>query len=131
MLSTRCILEPAQPSDGKRISVMSRHTLNDGVTPDARIAQGVTHDMHWPDLAPHPRQVGAFYRGEIDWSEFEEAFVIRLASESAPYLKKLVQVAVRANCTILCVEATPEFCHRRIVAEQALILEPNLIVNLR
>jgi len=36
-LSTGCILSPRQESDGTRISVMSRHTLNDGKTSDERI----------------------------------------------------------------------------------------------
>ncbi len=39
MLYTKSILKEKVPSDGIRISVMSRHTLNDGITQDNRITQ--------------------------------------------------------------------------------------------
>jgi len=37
MLFTKSIYKPVSVLDGQRISVMSRHTLEDGVTPDPRI----------------------------------------------------------------------------------------------
>jgi len=37
MLKSKCILAEKNIDDGQRISIMSRHTLNDGKTPDERI----------------------------------------------------------------------------------------------
>ncbi|MDO9231385.1 MAG: hypothetical protein Q7U36_02815 [bacterium] len=46
----------------KRISVMSRHTKEDGVTPDERIVEGVTFDEWQKDFAPPVKLIGAYYR---------------------------------------------------------------------
>lgn len=61
MLKTKCILAPESENDGLRISIMSRHTLEDGKTPDSRITPN-HFDLHLPILAPHPKDVGAYYR---------------------------------------------------------------------
>lgn len=39
MLKTACILSERTEEQGVRISVMSRHTLEDGKTPDKRIME--------------------------------------------------------------------------------------------
>ena len=62
MLRTKCILHPAEPEDGTRISVMGRHTLSDGKTKDARIVPGISYDEHMPELAPPLKLVGLWHR---------------------------------------------------------------------
>lgn len=69
ILRTSCILIPRSPIDGIRISVMSRHTLNDGKTPDHRL-MGM-FDEHRPELGPAPKLIGDYYRG-LSWAEFAE-----------------------------------------------------------
>ena len=49
MLKSKCILSSKKPEDGTRISIMSRHTLNDGKTPDERITED-SFDIHQPEL---------------------------------------------------------------------------------
>ena len=71
MIRTRCILAPKELTDGVRISVMSRHTLNDGVTPDLRITRKL-YDIHLPLLAPNPRLIGDYYKRDLPWEDFEE-----------------------------------------------------------
>lgn len=61
MLFTKSIHKPVQPEDGYRISVMSRHTLSDGKTPDPLIT-GKSYIEWWKDLAPRDTLVGAWYR---------------------------------------------------------------------
>ncbi|MDD2807956.1 MAG: hypothetical protein PHW95_05580, partial [Patescibacteria group bacterium] len=56
-----------------RISIMSRHTLNDGVTPYPEINMG-SYDMWMTELARPPKLIGAYYRNEISWAEFAEQF---------------------------------------------------------
>ena len=40
MLRTKCIKAPIESEDDLRVSVMSRHTLADGITPDPEINDG-------------------------------------------------------------------------------------------
>ena len=61
MLQTKCILNKPDYWDGLRISIMSRHTLNDGKTRDIRIVPEL-YDAHCPFLAPQPELVGKFVR---------------------------------------------------------------------
>lgn len=49
MLKSKCILSPIDDKDGIRISIMSRHTLQDGKTNDIRIIKQI-FDEHRPEL---------------------------------------------------------------------------------
>ena len=69
MLFTESILSERHPDSGTRISVMSRHTLNDGVTPDPRIIPA-SYDEHISQMAP-----GHVERAEDIVSEGQEVKV--------------------------------------------------------
>ena len=71
MLKTKCILEPKEISDGLRISVMNRHTLNDGVTPDLRIDSS-SYDLWFPWLAPPNLLLGDYYKRGLPWEQYEK-----------------------------------------------------------
>lgn len=51
MLKTKCIKDKPSLDDGERISVMSRHTLCDGETPDPEITLD-SYDGWDKELAP-------------------------------------------------------------------------------
>ena len=126
MLRSECILTPALPEHGKRISVMSRHTLSDGLTKDERITPSQFH-LHLPQLAPLPKLVGAYYRGEIAWEGFESRFTEHLKTEAMQILlMTLARQAMTEDITLLCIEATPYRCHRRLLVEEAKVLLPDL-----
>ena len=125
-LKTASIKRPVQENDGIRISVMSRHTLTDGVTPDPDITEA-SFDLWWPELAPPPRLIGSYYRYELSWEDFEDGFRRHLETpEAQQFLRWLIALAERTTVTILCVEATPERCHRRLIAEACRKMEPSL-----
>ena len=129
-LKTKCIKAPRHPADGWRISIMSRHTLNDGTTPDPEIGTGA-FDEWWPQLAPPPTLIGAYYKRGLPWKEFEERFKEHLSQkEQKECLLRLVLRAQEGTVTILCVEPSPERCHRRLVAEACKALNPELAVTL-
>lgn len=131
MLRTKCIKDKNRPrsEDGLRVSIMSRHTLSDGVTPDPEISPA-SFEEWWRELAPPPRLIGAYYRSEIMWREFEAGFSKHLAEfpPAQTRLRQLVAMAKVRDVTIMCVEPTPEKCHRRLVAEAARALDPELQV---
>lgn len=125
-LYTKCILHEPEPEDGLRVSVMSRHTLDDGVTPDWRIRD---YDIHVPSLGPSPRLIGSYKRKKIEWNEFARRYLeeIRMPKKHAS-VKTLARAASEYNITILCVEETADRCHRRLLAEECLRLMPGLMI---
>lgn len=127
-LRTRPIRSAPRESDGLRISIMSRHTLNDGETPDPEITDA-SFDEWWPELAPPPSLIGAYYKRNLPWVVFEREFksYLRLCEQNKR-LQTLMKLAKNSNATILCIEPTPEFCHRRLVAEACREIDPLLEV---
>lgn len=129
MLRTACIFEPGHP--GFLVSVMSRHTMNDGVTPDPRLdrswANRVPYHAWWKHLAPDGKTVGALYRNEISWEGFEAAYLKKLGHLEED-LKALAELAHHSTVTLLCVEPGPEKCHRSLLAREVLRYRPSLQV---
>jgi len=60
-LFTKCIFKEPELSDGLRISIMSRHTLDDGKTPDERITSD-KFNHHWTIFAPPLKLIGSYKR---------------------------------------------------------------------
>lgn len=128
MLFTKCILAPADESDGHRISMMSRHTLNDGITPDSRIA---LDGIEWrPVFAPPSRLLGDYYKRGLAWEDFERRYLAYLV-EIGEEVMRLVEESRTRDVTILCIEETCDFCHRRLLAEQVRSLRGDVAAVLR
>ncbi|MFH0701594.1 MAG: DUF488 domain-containing protein [Candidatus Woesearchaeota archaeon] len=131
MLYTKCIFLPVERSDGTRISVMSRHTLEDGVTPDHRIAPTLYKEWR-KEFAPPDTLVGDYYKRGLPWPEFEKRYLAHLRTPEVGI--KVISLAKRAaveDITLLCAEETPEHCHRRLLAEECQRYETRLKVQHR
>ncbi len=119
MLYTNCILNPREEREGLRISVMSRHTLNDGQTNDLRIVPFVSYDFWLQRLAPSGKLVGDWYKNKLGWEDFEKSYLDYLRTDSvADLVHSLFERAFEENLSLLCIEKSPEFCHRRLLAEE-------------
>jgi len=70
---------------------------------------------HRPDLAPTP-DILAAYKADGNWLAYKRAFLALLAEREAEAVGREILAAYRRPC-LLCAEATPERCHRRLVAE--------------
>jgi uncharacterized protein YeaO (DUF488 family) len=117
-LYTKCIKAPMSEEDGLRISVMSRHTLNDGKTPDPEITPEL-FDQHWRELAPPPGLVGRYHNQGLSWQQLENHYIAYIRQENITIrLRDLIDLAISGDVTILCVETDPEKCHRRLLAEE-------------
>lgn len=128
-LFTKSIIKEKEVSDGVRISVMSRHTLNDGVTPDSRITFE-KYDEHLRILAASDRLIGDYYKRGLTWQSFVERYLEQLQQESTmPVVAQLAARAITTDITLLCIELTPEKCHRRILAEECLKYTPQLVLE--
>ncbi len=130
-LYTKCILKEKDASDGLRVSIMSRHTLQDGTTPHPQISPD-SFDIHMPALAPSPKLIGDYYKRGLSWEDFEKRFTVEMSSAaSVEKLQEITEKALRENVTLLCIEETCDFCHRRLVAELCKKLNSDLVVEHR
>jgi uncharacterized protein YeaO (DUF488 family) len=134
MLRTSCIYLPPSLEDGLRVSVMSRHTENDGITPDGLIIPGVSFDVHWPELAPSGRSVGRYYRREIDFDGLAVEYRKRLATDpsSASRVAELIRLAHSQDVTVLCKEDPTEshICHRTVLANYCMQIDSSLEIEI-
>jgi uncharacterized protein (DUF488 family) len=69
---------------------------------------------HEPRLAPS-REIRQAYRKSKDWDAYEAAFRDLMRERNVP--EGLDLAALSGTVALLCSEAEPEKCHRRIVAE--------------
>jgi len=135
MLKTRCIYTTPEPQDGVRISIMSRHTLSDGVTPDPAIVPASYH-LWVPELGPPPKLIGDHYKRNLPWEQFEARYLTHLQQEATRDIRLLIEEAHLHDITLLCCEPEPEkgkilLCHRRLLAEYCKELEPKLEILVR
>ncbi len=70
--------------------------------------------VHMPMLAPNKEILDAYKKNGGDWNTYERKFVDLVSSRSIE--TKLDKTIVDGAC-LLCSEATPHHCHRRLVAE--------------
>jgi uncharacterized protein (DUF488 family) len=71
---------------------------------------------HFPTLAPSD-DVLSGYRKDHDWSRYVTGFEALMEERKIPSSLNPRFFAEKA-CCLLCSEATPEQCHRRLVAER-------------
>jgi uncharacterized protein (DUF488 family) len=69
---------------------------------------------HLPELAPTQDILDAYKKQGGDWSVYERQFMALMASRQ---IEITLDKTIMAGSCLLCSEATPEHCHRRLVAE--------------
>lgn len=125
-LYTGCIYHPHHVRF--RISIMNRHTLVDGITPDPQI-NAQSYDRWEQSVAPPSRLLGDYYKRGLPWEEFERQYLLHIQKpELAPKLIGLIQLGLLRDITLLCQEETPERCHRRLLAEECQRIKKELEV---
>lgn len=70
--------------------------------------------VHLPELAPSQDILDAYKKNGGNWSTYEREFLSLMAARQIE--KKVDKELMDGGC-LLCSEATPEHCHRRLVAE--------------
>lgn len=129
-LITKCIIAESEKNGGLRISIMSRHTYNDGITPRPEL-DGVCDD-HFPQLAPSPKLIGEWIRREISWSYFVIGYENEMRSPiPMKLIKEIIRRARKQSVTVMCIEEDPENCHRKVFAEICKSISPSLEVIIK
>ncbi len=70
--------------------------------------------VHRPDLAPTKEILDEYKKSGGDWSSYEKQFMDLMARRKVE--EKVPKDLIDGGC-LLCSEPTPEYCHRRLVAE--------------
>lgn len=70
--------------------------------------------LHLPELAPTKEILDAYKKKDGDWPTYEAKFLALLAQRRVE--ETLDKGIVSGGC-LLCSEAKPDYCHRRLVAE--------------
>lgn len=129
MIYTASIYTAPSPMHGIRISVMSRHTLNDGRIPDPNISHE-SYDYWYRDLAPNPNDLVDFLKKRTTFDEYSERYIAKLReSVNTLAISQLAFFSLTHDITFLCVEQTPDKCHRRLLAEECQRYESRLKVT--
>lgn len=68
---------------------------------------------HVADLAPTAELLAAYRKAKEGWAVYEEAFLALMQERK---IETLPREIIAGGC-LLCSEATPDHCHRRLVAE--------------
>jgi uncharacterized protein (DUF488 family) len=71
--------------------------------------------LHLPLFAPSEELLSAWKGKRLDWSGYERKYM-RLITDRDPACK-LTDTFFKTPTILLCSEATPEHCHRRLAAE--------------
>jgi uncharacterized protein (DUF488 family) len=77
-------------------------------------AIGYIEYVHRPELAPTRAILDAFKKQGHDWARYERDFLALLAERCVEHA---LAGELRDGDCLLCSEATPVHCHRRLVAE--------------
>jgi uncharacterized protein (DUF488 family) len=70
--------------------------------------------VHLPQLAPTQEMLDAYRAGAGNWDRYQRSFLALLASRK---VEQSLSKSLLAEGCLLCSEATPHQCHRRLVAE--------------
>jgi uncharacterized protein (DUF488 family) len=69
---------------------------------------------HLPELAPTQEMLDKFKKNHGDWIDYREKFLALMAERKIE--ERLDRAVIDGSC-LMCSEATPENCHRRLVVE--------------
>ena len=75
---------------------------------------GINYE-YWPQFAP-PKEIFKRFKSDGDWNVYEKAY--RDYIDSNGFIdNNFISKVLNNNVCLLCSEATPENCHRRLLAE--------------
>jgi uncharacterized protein (DUF488 family) len=81
----------------------------------SHLAAGCTY-IHMPELAP-TKDILREYRDDANWARYVEQFESLMSARNIPASLNQAEFEAQPSC-LLCSEATPTQCHRRLVAER-------------
>ena len=84
--------------------------------------------MHEPLWAPTKDILDRYKKKIISWKEYEDEFYKLMVSRKIEMILKK-KYATYEKVLLLCSEPTPEFCHRRLIAEYLKVHADDIIIR--
>ena len=81
---------------------------------------------HMPVMAPTKQLLNDYKAGLVDWPQYESQF--RAIITERRIQDRVTIEEMHLNC-LLCTEATPQMCHRRLVAEYLVAGNSNISIR--
>jgi uncharacterized protein YeaO (DUF488 family) len=72
-----------------------------------------------------------YYRKEINWSEYKSEYLRYLNENIKEEVVDLISLSMKMDITLLCIEESPEFCHRKLLLEFAHKLAEEIKIDLK
>ena len=82
--------------------------------------------VHLPQMAPSADMLTNFRNSKGGWAAYERDFIALMKQRR---VEETVPMALLDGGCLLCSEATPEQCHRRLVAEYLVAKWPDVVVE--
>lgn len=117
-LKTKSIMAKLSEEDGLRICVMRL------------IRPFYKFDDWWKELSPPLDLLMDYRNSRINWEEYVLRFEKEVVIPYKERIKFLSDIAMERDVTLLCIEKTPEYCHRRILAEECKRYNSDLELNI-
>lgn len=95
------------------VSQLAGFTKKDDLRFFLKIICGIDY-LHLPELAPTKEILDRYKKNGGDWSVYEREFVDLMTRRQ---VEKTIPRHLMDGSCLLCSEPTPEYCHRRLVAE--------------
>jgi len=95
------------------VSQLAGFTKRDDLRFFLRELNGIDY-RHLPELAPTKAILDEYKKNKGDWSTYERQFLALMAQRK---IEETIQKTLVDGACLLCSEATPDHCHRRLVAE--------------
>lgn len=95
------------------VSQLAGFTKRDDLRFFVRSICGIDY-IHLPELAPTKEILDEYKKDGGDWASYERKFFNLMIERQIE--KSVLPTTMNGGC-LLCSEATPEHCHRRLVAE--------------
>lgn len=95
------------------VSQLAGFTKRDDLRYFLKAINGIDY-VHLSDLAPDQPMLDAYKKNGGDWATYERDFLMLMRKRK---VENKVPPELLDGACLLCSEATPEHCHRRLVAE--------------
>ena len=75
--------------------------------------------------------MGDYYKRGLPWEIFEQKYLEHIRQSQVQFeVQNLAIISLDSVITLLCIEDSPTYCHRKLLAEECKKYQPSLIVNI-
>lgn len=88
-------------------------------------------DMWMPKLSPSHELLNKYKYENLSWNEMSRLFKKEVLQKQKFLISWIGKLAMEQTVTLLCWEETPDFCHRKLVAESCKLKNKKIEIDLQ